>query len=226
MDRLDLIIFDLDGTLLDTAPDVLTCANRALEQLNLPLLDLRTIKKAIGPGTDNFIRFTLGDQQHLVEEFYRLFRECYREKCVDETRPYPGIVELLNRLDRVKLAIATNKPLVYTEHILERLDLTRHFDLVAGPELVKNVKPHPEMIFYTLQKLNVKPQHTILVGDTDNDILSARAAGIVSCAVGWGYMPLSDLKKLQPQYVVESPEELLSLLEDIQQAKVILQTQD
>ena len=214
MNKFDLLIFDLDGTLLDTAPDVLTCANIALAEMGLPQLTLEQIKKAIGPGPDNFVRITLGESNlHRREEFYTIFRSCYIEKCADKTRLFPGVRELLDQLPPLKLSVATNKPLVYSEKILRHLNLSDSFDLVVGPELVKHVKPHPGMVEYALKHFRIDPSRALMIGDTDNDILSAQAAHVRTCAVGWGYSDINDLKKLAPDYIVNEPGELLDILQ-------------
>lgn len=207
------IIFDLDGTLLDTAPDVHACSNRVLQAMGLPTISLAQARASIGPGPDNFARVTLGEENmHRFEEFIARFRQLYGEHCLVHTRPFPGVVELLRKLGGYHLAIATNKPGAYTRRILDGLDLGRYFEAIVCPEQVRHLKPHPEMILTAMARMGATPETTLVVGDTDNDIHAARAAGVAACAVTWGYGPRAALEALEPEFMVSSPEALRAVL--------------
>lgn len=211
--RIDTIIFDLDGTLLDTAGDVHRCSNMALERMGIRTITLKEAKLSIGPGSDNFARITLGeDNAHRFTEFITIFRELYRDRCLDTTRPFPGIVELLKELGDRHLLVATNKPTIYSRHILEGLSLLDYFKAVLGPEDVLHIKPHPEMITLGVARGGGDGEATIVVGDTDNDIRAAQNAGVRACAVTWGYGPLPVLEKHRPDYIINEPSELLGIV--------------
>ncbi len=208
------IVFDLDGTLLDTAPDVHLCSNLALRAMGLPEISLAQARASIGPGPDNFARVTLGDRHvHRFGEFIALFRQLYQERCLIQTRPFPGVVEMLERLEGYQLAIATNKPASYTGRILAGLELERYFSVVICPEDVAHLKPHPEMIVAAMARTGATAATTLVVGDTDNDICAGRAAGARTCAVTWGYGPRAALEPLRPDFIISKPAELLELLD-------------
>lgn len=208
------IVFDLDGTLLDTAPDVHLCSNLALRAMGLPEISLAQARASIGPGPDNFARVTLGEQHmHRFGEFIALFRQLYQERCLIQTRPFSGVVELLERLQGYQLAIATNKPGLYTRRILAGLALARYFAVVICPEEVAHLKPHPEMILTAMARTRATASTTLVVGDTDNDIHAGKAAGARTCAVTWGYGPRATLEALLPDFVIAKPAELLELLD-------------
>lgn len=211
--RFRAIIFDFDGTLVDTAPDVLRCANLTLRELGMRTITLEQARRSIGPGPDNFARIVLPEgQQHRFDEFIQIFRKHYDEHCLDHTRPFPGVPELLERLNGVPKAVASNKPKVYIRRILEELGLAPHFQVIIGPEDVTRLKPNPDMLLAAANALEVRPEEALMVGDTDNDVLAARAAGMKVCAVMWGYSPLETLQKAAPDFLIRSPEELESLV--------------
>jgi|YelNatPaOPRAMG01_1025707.scaffolds.fasta_scaffold09273_9 2-phosphoglycolate phosphatase len=206
------VVFDLDGTLVDTAPDVYRCANLALQTMGMRPISLEEAKRSIGPGPDNFAKIVLpADQQHRLDEFIRVFRRYYDVHCLDSTRPFPGIIEMLEEMAELPLAVASNKPRVYTLRILEALGLKRFFRVILGPENASRLKPSPDMLLAACTALAVRPAAALMVGDTDNDILAARAAGMRVCAVAWGYSSESELACLEPDFLIHAPRELPGL---------------
>jgi len=182
--------------------------------MGLPEISLEQARASIGPGPDNFARVTLGEHNvHRFSEFIALFRELYQDRCLLHTKPFPGIRELLERLQGYKLAIATNKPGPYTKRILAGLDLARYFAVVICPEEVAHLKPHPEMILAAMARTGGTAATTLVVGDTDNDIRAGKAAGACTCAVTWGYGPRVTLEPLQPDFFIAEPEDLIALLD-------------
>ncbi|HPG39198.1 MAG TPA: HAD-IA family hydrolase [bacterium] len=213
MTAFDLIIFDLDGTLYDTAPDVHDCVNLALNQMDLPPVSLQQTMQAIGPGPGMFSKIILGEANvHRYDEYIQLFRPLYHQKCLDKTRPFQGIVELLNSLQDYYKAVATNKPTTGTTIILKGSGLFEYFNLVIGPDCVEHAKPAPDMVYHAAAKLNVPLEKTLLIGDTDNDILAANAAGCYSCLAGWGYSAEKNkLQKISDFYAAH-PLDILNIL--------------
>jgi len=210
---LQAILFDLDGTLVHTAPDVHRAINYARGELGLPPLSLAQALKAIGPGSDRFAQTVLGDEHaHLLEGYLEIFRPYYLQICAENSRPFPGIVELLEALRSYRLAVVTNKRLVQSQALLETIDLMDYFDLLVGPELVDHIKPAPDMIHYALDQLGLAPDQALMVGDTDNDLLAARAAGVTNCAVTWGYSDTDFIRSLAPDHLIDKPDELLPIL--------------
>jgi len=210
---LQAILFDLDGTLVHTAPDVHRAINYARGELGLPPLSLAQALKAIGPGSDRFAQTVLGDEHaHLLEGYLEIFRPYYLQICAENSRPFPGIVELLEALRSYRLAVVTNKRLVQSQALLKTIDLIDYFDLLVGPELVDHIKPAPDMIHYALDQLGLAPDQALMVGDTDNDLLAARAAGVTNCAVTWGYSDTDFIRSLAPDHLIDKPDELLPIL--------------
>jgi len=208
-----LIIFDLDGTLLDTAPDVHNCVNLALQEMGLSQVPLEQTKKAIGPGPAVFSKIILGeDNIHRFEEYRNIFRPIYLEKCMDKTIPFPGIINLLEKLHDYKLVVLTNKPSNSSNLILKGKNLLQYFDLVVGADNVEHPKPHPDMVYFACSEFNISPGQCVVIGDTDNDILAANSAGAYSCLAGWGYSSEKEKLSKISDFYIKQPQDALEIL--------------
>jgi phosphoglycolate phosphatase len=215
MGRTDLIIFDVDGTLVDTATDVHICLNMALEKMNLPTITVDTAKKAIGPGPKDFIKYILGGQIEHAAEFHKIFRPLYLQHCADNAAPFDGIVELLHEVrDRnIKMAVATNKARSSNEAVLKALQLDSYFDVILSRDDVENSKPAPDMLLKACDQLNIATDRALMLGDTYNDIYAANAAGMKSCLALWGFS--DDYQELMAtsNYAIEHPRQILEIIE-------------
>jgi len=213
--RFETIIFDLDGTLADTAPDVMVAINHALNKMKARPVSLDQVKRAIGPGKEEFIQTVLPDaRKSEKEKFLASFRAFYWDHCLSQTALYPQMEEVLNKLQGRALAVASNKPRFFTEKILKGLGVLDLFHGVVGPEDVTHAKPHPEMIVALLKRLEKKPSRTLLVGDTDKDMLAGRGAGVRLCAVRYGYGRSEDLIPQRPDFLIDYPGELLDIIDN------------
>ena len=213
--RFETVIFDLDGTLVDTVTDVTRGVNHALERMGFPSRSVEQVKKAVGPGKEEFIRNIFPDEDDPdMDTFLSLFRDFYWEHCLDETVLYSGMKDVLTQLRELNLAVASNKPNRFTIKILEGLGVREWFTVILGPEDVLHAKPHPEMIIKLIERVEGKPSQTLLVGDTDMDIRAGRGAGIGVCGVRYGYGQIDDMERLSPDFFIDSPEELLSILDN------------
>ncbi|MBN2411281.1 HAD family hydrolase [candidate division KSB1 bacterium] len=224
MGSIKLIIFDLDGTLVHTAQDVHDSVNLTLKEMGLPKVTFEQTKKALGPGPAFFSKIILGeDNTHRFDEYRDIFRPIYLERCLYKTKPFPGITELLKKLSDYKLAVATNKPSNSTNLILDGLNLKSYFHLIVGADLVEHTKPHPDMIYYICSELQVPPQETMLIGDTDNDILAANSSGAYSCLAGWGYSSDKENLSIISDFHIDQPQDVLEILErkNIPEKKII-----
>jgi len=211
--RFDMMIFDLDGTLADTLPDVSSSINHAVRKMGRPELTEEQMRKAIGPGGDEFIRAVLPEYEEADKKtFLEYFRGYYDDHCLDSTLPFPGIPEILSNLSSVTLTVATNKPRAHAKKILSGLNLDAYFKALCTPENGVKEKPHPEMIFSLLETFGVDPHRTLLVGDTERDIVAGRSAGVEVCGVKYGYGGSEILQKLNPDFLIDSPAELLDIV--------------
>ncbi len=213
-DQIRTVIFDLDGTLIDSILDITHCANLALSQLDMPPVTVEQTKKVIGPGDKKFTRMMLPQgEEKRAEEFLRLYRSFYIERCTQATRLYPGVKQVLDRLGKFKLVLTTNKPRYMAEKILRHFGLLECFRLCLSPEDVSNPKPDPEMICKALSLLGEAPQRAMVVGDTGNDILAGKRAGTKTCAVTYGYSPRELLEKEEPDFIIDYLTDLIGLVD-------------
>jgi len=216
MQQFDLVIFDLDGTLIDTSVDVHICLNLTLEQMGLPTIDMAAAKQAIGPGPDHFTKYVLSGEANRAEEFHQIFRPIYWERCADNAEPFEGIQELLLELQDkgIKRAVATNKADRGTHIVLNALELAHHFDIILSRDDVENHKPAPDMLLKACQELDVHPDNALMLGDTDNDILAANSASIKSALALWGFSDHFDELKKISTFAVEHPLDVLEIIEN------------
>ena len=207
----ELVIFDLDGTLLDTAPDLYKALCDTLRDYNCDIPPFEEFVKHIGGGAYGFLQPFLPPEKW--EEALQKLRHYYLTRYVCcETKPYRGIEEVLKTLKGkgIKLAVATNKITEGAERVLSLTGLKEYFDLVVGRDLPKEHKPSPEHIFYITERLKVKPEKTLMVGDRSDDVIAAKRAGAKAAYALWGYT--EPLDGFEPDYLLKHPEEILSLV--------------
>ena len=209
------IVFDLDGTLVDTIRDVADGVNGALHRMGFPPISLEQVRKAVGPGKDEFIRMIFPDvEKPDTKAFLRIFREIYWDHCLDRTSLFEGMDGVLARLQDRKLGVASNKPKAFSERILEGLGVRSLFEEVMGPEDVVHAKPHPEMVVKLLKRVGGQPAKTLLIGDTDMDMLAGRGAGVEICGVRYGYGRAEDIERLNPNFMIDKPAHLLEIIDN------------
>ena len=207
----DLLIFDLDGTLIESKWDIAACVQRTLADLSLPPRSEEEIFGFVGDWIKRLLRLAVGtDNQACYEEALRVFRGHYMKHCLDRTRWYPGIDTVLTHFARKDKAVATNKSLEYTRIILDGLG-SHHFVHIVGGDDGFGLKPEPGMLLAIMEKLGVSRERTVLVGDSTNDITGGHNAGIKVCAVGYGMGNREKMAACHPEWFVETPEELMEV---------------
>lgn len=212
MNPVALLIFDLDGTLIDSRKDIAASVNLTFRDLGLPEKPVEVIYGYVGNGVRRLILDTVESSNPLlIERALQIFEGHYLKHLLDDTILYPGMERVLRHFDKKKKAVVTNKPLLYSTKIIEGLQVRAHFDLILGSEPIVQLKPHPEMIQRTLDYLNVFPSDAVMIGDSLNDIQAARSAGIKSCGVGYGLGNVEELKSGNPDFFAETVEDLKRL---------------
>jgi phosphoglycolate phosphatase len=211
--EIGLLIFDLDGTLVDTKTDLALSVNAMRQQMDLPPLPHELIVTYVGHGATQLVRRSLGgnppDDQ--LERGTALFVEHYRRHLLDNTLPYPGVPEALRQLRDRKMAILTNKPTGMSQEILRGLGLASYFSFVYGGDSFPQKKPEPAGVLKLMQDLQVPAVRTMLVGDSDTDVLTGRNAGVWTCAVTYGF-GAATLKSTPPDLLLDDMRELPPLL--------------
>lgn len=212
-----LIIFDLDGTLINTIADLGACTNYALEKLGYPTHDIESYKFRVGNGINNLFRRSLPEGEKTDENVLRVRREFipyYNAHNTDLSRPYPGMVELLEALqtEGILLAVASNKYQEATTKIIGELYPSIRFSAVLGQREGVNIKPDPQIVFDILQATGVDKADVLYVGDSGVDMQTGLNAGVETCGVTWGFRPRTELEPFHPQHIVDSVEELRQLI--------------
>jgi len=211
MQPVDLLIFDLDGTLIESKWDIATAVNLTLNDLGLPERGQEEIFGFVGDGIKRLLRLAVGEEnQSRYDEALRVFRGHYLAHCLDRTQFYPGIERVLTHFARKHKAVATNKSLEYTTRILEGLG-AHHFAYVVGGDNGYGLKPEPGMLLKILADLQVEKDRAVLIGDSTNDINGGHNAGIRVCAVGYGMGNREKMAACKPDWFIEKPEDLIGL---------------
>ncbi|HUS54076.1 MAG TPA: HAD-IA family hydrolase [Thermohalobaculum sp.] len=216
-------IFDLDGTLADTAADLLSAANAVLTPLGLPKLELARDKSFAGRGGRSMIRRSLSmckippedaEADMIAADLYPGLLRAYEGRLAEETRLYNGVVDCLDVLEATgwRLGVCTNKPERLAVMLLDRLGVLNRFGAVLGADSLPIRKPDPEHLFETARRSGARPDLCVMLGDTQTDLLTARAAGVPCVLTSFGFAdgPVNDLT---PDAVVDHFDEIAAVLE-------------
>ena len=218
-----MVMIDLDGTLINTAPDLADCVNIMLERMGRDPWPLDKVSGWIGNGVSRLVKRALTDSMDGepdsddYEKAYALFLEAYGENVSAKSRPYEGVVAGLEKLKNMgfRLACVTNKAEAFTLPLLADLELDEYFELVVSGDSLPRKKPDPLPLTHACEYFGITPDQGILIGDSANDVKAAIAAGMPVICVNYGYNQGVDLTTLQTQGVIDSLDKLdqqLSLL--------------
>ncbi|MHB1950600.1 MAG: phosphoglycolate phosphatase [Acidiferrobacteraceae bacterium] len=215
-----LVFMDLDGTLVDTAPDLTDAVNRMLADLGRAPYDDGVVARWIGNGVKRLVKRALtgtmdGEPEgELFDRGYRLFLGHYRNHLADRGAAFPGAEAVLSQLrsSGFRLVCITNKAEAFTLPLLDLLDLRRYFDLVLSGDTLPKCKPDPLPLLHACREFGVDPAEAVLVGDSGNDVQAARAAGTAIICVRYGYNQGVDLAGLRPDFLIDRLSELPPLL--------------
>jgi phosphoglycolate phosphatase len=197
------VVFDLDGTLVDTAPDLIDALNAVFAREQRRPMDYADARNLIGGGARKMIEAGLKLQGHAaksgdVDRMFRAFVDYYSAHVADRSQPFPGLDAALDTLKAqgCRFAVCTNKLEDLSRQLLKVLHLTHRFDAICGPDTFRIQKPDPDFLIRTIEAANGHPRHAVMVGDSGTDIATARAAGIPIVAVDFGYSeaPVAELK--------------------------------
>ena len=219
LQRIRLILFDLDGTLVDSVGDLAWCGNTMLERLGLAVHDEQAARSWVGNGLERFVKRVLTGEMDaepavdLYERGVEIFRELYALHASDRSVLYPGALETLQRLSSrdLKLACVTNKPEPFTSRLITEMGLDAYFELVVAGNTTARKKPDPMPLRYAADHFGLAYDRCLMVGDSSNDVVAARAAGFAIACVPYGYNHGQDIRSSNPDLVVEN----LTLLADL-----------
>jgi phosphoglycolate phosphatase len=210
----DLLIFDLDGTLIDSTNDLVDSVNATRAWAGLESLDVARVSSYVGNGAPMLVRRALPDYPEAeLPHALRYFLDYYREHMLDSTTLYPGVREALDCLHSagIPLAVLTNKPVRFSLHLIEGLGLDMHFFRVYGGNSLAEKKPHPQGIDLLVEEAHASRARTIMVGDSAVDVITAHNAGVRACGVAWGFQP-ETFAQAPPDFMIRDMRELAEMV--------------
>jgi phosphoglycolate phosphatase len=220
--RVSGVLFDLDGTLLDTAADIARALNRAFDERGWQSLPVSAVSRMIGRGSPILIEraaaagghaLSVAEQAAILERFFDHYG-ALEESNESDARPYPGVVETLKLVHQagLKVAVVTNKQQRFATALLHRLDLSGWVDVVVGGDTCERRKPDPQPLLFACEALSIAAEDTLMVGDSVNDVTAARAAQIRVMCVPYGYNEGRDPRSLQCDVMLDTLADLPGLL--------------
>lgn len=214
----DAVLFDLDGTVLDTAPDLLATMNTLRSRRGFPAIVLAGFREQVSRGARAMLGVGLpecadaqgGELAGLVDEFL----VAYEGEIFRDTVLFPGMADTMDALDRlaIPMAIVTNKPVRMAQRLLDAMQLSARFPVLLGGDSLAERKPHPLPVFTACERLGVDPARALFVGDDARDVQAGAAAGCRTVAVSWGYVDAQSLQDWGADAVIDHPAELLGLI--------------
>jgi phosphoglycolate phosphatase len=216
MRKIEAVIFDMDGTLLDTLKDIADSMNMALKMTGQPERDFEYMRFSVGYGVDELARRAMpaGSSSEDVMRCVGRFREIYNEHYKDSSRPYDGIPEMLDELTKLNIpfAILSNKPEDFTIKMTDELLGKWEFAEVRGVRNDRPKKPDPAVALEIAQRWHISPERIAFVGDSAVDMQTANAAGMLAVGVLWGFRPRKEIEEAGSMVLISHPLELIGLL--------------
>jgi len=222
----EMVLLDLDGTLVDTVPDLAYCLDNMLRELSLPEAGETKVRKWVGNGIEQLVKrglsnnFVTSDfneepEASLFEKALPMFIDCYKENACKHSRLYAGVREGLEYLtsNNFKLGCVTNKLSQFTNTILEALEIQKAFGIVISGDTLTKKKPDPMPLLHAAEYFGISPNRSLMVGDSVNDVSAARAAGFQVLCVSYGYNLGQDIHLANPDLVVDSLADLVNIFQ-------------
>jgi len=212
MQHIDLMVFDFDGTLVNSGGDIAASINYTLKTLRIPMMEQDEIISYIGDGVHALIERSLGqNSRHLFDDALKIFSDYYADHMMDTTSLCDSVIEVLEHFRRKKKLIVTNKRKYFTAAMTDAFLITHYFDDIIGADSTPYKKPDPRLLIPLIEKLGLENNNTVVIGDGVNDVMLAKNSGVLSCALLNGLTPKDVLASLNPDYACEGLSELTTL---------------
>lgn len=214
------LFFDLDGTLLDTAPDLLYAMNQILEEYNKPTVMLDQFRSHAGHGSKAMIKycFEIDETNTQYKEIKTKFLKVYQQNLTKQTRLFPGMEQVLDHLDaqQTNWGVITSKPEWLTKPLLDHFGIIERSKCIVSGDTLTQRKPHPAPLQHACKITNTKPTESVYIGDTEIDIIAAKAAGMQTILATYGYhYDNSPLEEWDADFMIQSPLEIISWLKGV-----------
>jgi phosphoglycolate phosphatase len=220
MSNYQCLLFDLDGTLVDSRADLINSVNLMLNKLGRQSLSDNQVINFVGEGTRRLVERALrvtqigAAEEEEVERAFKLFQQFYREHLLDQTRVYPEVEETLESLAHLPKVVVTNKPYEFTITLMKGLGLTRYFKVIIGGDSLPERKPSPLMLLEGAKQCQADASRSLMIGDTRLDITAGKAAGMMTCGYVGGFRGRAELLAAGADFLIESFGELRLLVAD------------
>jgi phosphoglycolate phosphatase len=213
------MLFDLDGTLIDSKTDLTNSINLMLEDLGRPALSQASVGGFVGDGVRVLVRRCLTatdpNQQPPDDELHSkgiaLMHSHYADQMLNTTRLYPHVSETLAAFNHKNKAVVTSKEVRFTRIILEHFDIAHFFDAIVGGDTTPLRKPDPGPVLEAMKQLNTTPNETVMIGDSENDVIAGKRAGTHTCAVSYGFRSAEELRVTEPDFLIDRFDQLTNL---------------
>lgn len=215
MSKINTVVFDMDGTVLNTIDDLATSVNYAMEKFGFPQRTVEDYRRAVGNGIRRAIELTVpeGTSQEVIDEMVPVFKEHYDEHCLDKTRPYDGIIELMKELKKrgYKMAIVSNKIDSAVKELNQRF-FSEAIEVAIGEKPGVSRKPAPDMVWEALKELGSTEDEAVYIGDSEVDFATANNSNLPCISVLWGFRDKDLLEEIGAQVFAEKPSDVLEIL--------------
>ncbi len=212
-----LIVFDLDGTLINSQGDLTDSVNELRRRFGLKNISGKRVGAHVGQGVEHLLHNTIPERARLQDpNFYSEFSRIYQRRCTNRTRLFPGTLATLKRLSGIRLVVASNKPGRLSRQILRGLKVHREFSTILGADDIRRRKPHPEVILKLMRRFKAKPKETLMVGDSRFDMEAGKRARCWLCACTFGFSSRSELTRWRPDYTISRFSQLLKVVQQLQ----------
>jgi phosphoglycolate phosphatase len=211
MKPISLLIFDLDGTLVNTLEDIAASVNYTLSRLGSPVLPLDRVRQYVGDGIEMLMARSLGERNGRLADAVTLYKEHHRQNLVVRSRLYPSVRETLEHFKSLPLSMISNKSAEFIGPLLDGLGIGHYFKIIIGADAGLQLKPAPDAVLRILSELGVSKERAVMVGDGTADIKAGRAAGVLTCAVTYGFRSEDELRTAGPDHVIHELSELKNL---------------
>ena len=216
----EMVLIDVDGTLVDSVPDLAFCVDEMMKALDMPVHGEAKVREWVGNGVERLTRRALIGQLEgepddaLFEKAYPIFLTLYAENTSKRSQLYPGVAEGVAYLEEAgyKLGCVTNKAAQFTEPLLKDLGVSDHFEIIISGDTLPKKKPDPMPLLHVAEHFGVKPENALMLGDSVSDVKAARAAGFQIICMSYGYNHGVDIREANPDVVIDSMVELRDIL--------------
>jgi phosphoglycolate phosphatase len=211
MKSIGLLIFDLDGTLVNTLEDIAASVNYTLAHLGRNSISQDAVRRYVGDGIETLLVRSLEGRTARIAEAVTVYKEHHRRNLMVRSSVYPAVRETLEHFRPLPMAVISNKTMEFVGPLIERLGLANYFKMVIGADHGLPLKPAPDSIRKIMAEFGVLNDKTVIVGDGTTDVRAGKAAGVITCSVTYGFRSEEELRKAGPDYIIHSLSELKAL---------------